>query len=540
MPNHLLDRWRLLIDLLRLATGELFAYLLNIRKSGNPNLRRLFPLKQAENRKTLLIVSLTNFSFSVNVEALFAKYFNLQGYQVFFLTNLKERRAVKTFRHINGKLIYHHWVFLRQGLEFLFFKRQPLLSVASAQELKNFCYDGINIGRGVYGAISRKLKVGQLNLDQPEVKNLARRYLLRSILYLESIKDISQKIKPDLILSNEKGYMGSNEIYHWSVASQIDFIQWCGCQDANALIFKRYNSTNCREHPFSVSQDTWHKFLNRPWDSNYLKEMLRFFELGYLGQGWFQWIGLTPETKLIDRESLVRRYGLDPHKKIAVLFAHIMWDANLFFGEDLFRKGFGEWLVESVKVMRENKEINWLIKVHPANLFKHNLEGIQGEYREIAEIKDHLGQVPDNIKIIYPEDNLNPLALFKIIDYGITVRGTIGAELPCFGVTVLTAGTGRYSGRGFTNDSSTRKEYLDKLAALQTLPPLGAEAKRRAILHAYLFFKIRPLVFSSIQEKAFGLERDIDIKITRPEQGTDFLKFVNWAANSPEEDFLNL
>ena len=34
--------------------------------------------------------------------------------------------------------------------------------------------------------------------------------------------------------------------------------------------------------------------------------------------------------------------------------------------------------------------------------------------------------------------------LFKVIDYGITVRGTIGIELPCFGIPVITAGTGRY------------------------------------------------------------------------------------------------
>jgi len=119
------------------------------------------------------------------------------------------------------------------------------------------------------------------------------------------------------------------------------------------------------------------------------------------------------------------------------------------------------------------------------------------------------------IVFIYPEDEINPYSLFQFIDYGLTVRGTIGAELPCFGVPVLTAGTGRYSGLGFTNDSSAKEEYLTKLSHIENIPKLSAAEIKLAQLHFYLFLKARPLVFTSFSEVWRGMEQDIEIKISQ-------------------------
>jgi hypothetical protein len=216
-----------------------------------------------------------------------------------------------------------------------------------------------------------------------------------------------------------------------------------------------------------------------------------------------------------------------------------MWDANLFYGDDLFRAGFEEWFVESVKVMKENPHLNWLVKIHPANKFKHAMENIQGDYREIKALREAFGSLPPEIKIIYPEDNINPFALFGIIDYAITVRGTIGAEFPCYGVPVLTAGTGRYSGRGFTIDSDSKQEYLERLNSLQILPPLTKEQEKMAIIHAFAFFKLRPLKFKSWQDLGSGAERDLEINIKSIEEAQDIQRLVDWAINRQEEDLLN-
>jgi hypothetical protein len=111
--------------------------------------------------------------------------------------------------------------------------------------------------------------------------------------------------------------------------------------------------------------------------------------------------------------------------------------------------------------------------------------------------------------------------------------------LPCFGVPVLTAGTGRYSGKGFTNDSKTKEEYLNKLTHIETIAPLSERERQLAYMHAYLFFKVRPLPFSSFKEIWRGKQQDAELMIQDVGEGDDFKKFVNWADKSVEEDFLN-
>ena len=108
-----------------------------------------------------------------------------------------------------------------------------------------------------------------------------------------------------------------------------------------------------------------------------------------------------------------------------------------------------------------------------------------------------LGALPDYVKIMHANTPVNTWSLFPVIDYGLTVRGTIGMELPCFGIPTVTAGTGRYSGYGFTMDPQTRDAYRDCLLNLHAVPRLTAEqielARGMPIGFSYI---VRPALMS--------------------------------------------
>ena len=53
------------------------------------------------------------------------------------------------------------------------------------------------------------------------------------------------------------------------------------------------------------------------------------------------------------RDELTTELGLDPAKPNAVLFSHILWDANLFYGDDLFEDQ-EEWLIETIRSAAAN------------------------------------------------------------------------------------------------------------------------------------------------------------------------------------------
>jgi hypothetical protein len=132
-----------------------------------------------------------------------------------------------------------------------------------------------------------------------------------------------------------------------------------------------------------------------------------------------------------------------------------------------------------------------VIKLHPANRWKLEFEGIKGELGEMKMIREHLGELPPHIKLLKPDAPYSNVALYQLTDVAVTVRGSIGVELPCYGIPVLTGGTGRYAGLGFTVDFRSTEEYLERLSRIQDLPRLTPEQVIAAKKHALATFEGR-------------------------------------------------
>ena len=243
-------------------------------------------------------------------------------------------------------------------------------------------------------------------------------------------------------------------------------------------------------------------------------------------------------------EEIVHGLGLDPAKKTAVIFSHILWDANLFYGEDLFEDQEA-WLVESVRAAVENPNVNWIVKLHPANRYKTEATVLNDE----IAIREAVGELPAHVRLLPPDTDVNTYSLFRLADYGVTIRGTVGLELPCFGAPVLTAGTGRYSGLGFTNDSASAEEYLAKLRRIHELPPLTQEETQLAKRHALALFRYRAFPFKSYRARytPAGAHRPLSSNLelvarTSPavEEAEDLREFADWALDRSQADFLRV
>lgn len=525
----------IIFDAGRLLASELLNYLKNFRQFSRDDLSKLVYANNSSERK-VLFVSLSNSRQQIKMECLFARYFNEFGWRPIFLTNLKEYYARRCFCQINGRTIWHNFVYLRNIFKINFDFKIP----NSGESLKNFSYDNTPLGKAVYANVCRKYKVGFLDFKHKNIKRVVRRFLLRTIVYYESAKDIIRRIKPDLIIATEKGYVANSEIFYLAINSNIDFIQWVGCQSSSSLIFKRYNCLNQKDHPYSISRKTWNQYINADWDIDRLKkEVISKISANYLVGDWIKYNRFSNDLKIITRSEFVKKYDLDESKKIVVLFSHVLWDANLFYGDDLFEGGFEEWFVESVAAMAKNKTVNYLVKIHPANRFKKEIEKIKSSYREIEAISEKLGSWPDNVKIILPEDDLNPLSIFQFIDCGITVRGTIGIELPCFGVPVITAGTGRYTDLGFTVDPGSRDEYLQQISTVAGLSRLSEIQLRSALIYAFLFFESKLVPFNSFVT-TWSDKINVDLKINLESDFSDIKGLVSWAEDiGGSEDLLD-
>jgi hypothetical protein len=152
------------------------------------------------------------------------------------------------------------------------------------------------------------------------------------------------------------------------------------------------------------------------------------------------------------------------------------------------------------------------------------------------------------VKLVPPETDINTFSFFGITDYCLTVRGTIGIEMACMGVPVLTAGTGRYSHLGFTMDSDSAAQYLDRVKHIQDTPKMSSDSIELARRFAYSLFRLRPwrmksfeMVKLPLDKTGHPLERNFVPHLGHAREFTaalDATQFAAWLA-SDRVDFLD-
>lgn len=401
-------------------------------------------------------------------------------------------------------------------------------------------YEGVHVGRFALASVMRRLKQ-RIDFGDPPTRELLQRQLQTSVRHVSAGMQLLDTQRPACLLFTDRGYSGQGELFDLSLSRGIDTISWGDYYRNNLLTFKRYHSRNEREHPASLSSETWQALLARPWRSEWGHEVREVLRDSYASQDWFGSYGVQFGKRLMARHEVRARLGLSPTDKVAVIFPHILWDGSFFWGDDLF-DDYTQWFEESLRAAGANREVKWVIKLHPGHVVKSRREHITEKPAEVQAVERVLGRLPDHMRLIYPNDEVSTFSLYDAMDYAVTVRGTVGMEASLFGVPVVTAGTGRYDRRGFTLDSESREQYLRTIATLQTRPRLTAEQVELAERYAYGVFLCRPLRLESVslisQHDAVASTR-VDVHCRSKadwQRAPDVRRLAGWLADGNAED----
>lgn len=453
----------------------------------------------ADANKKLLVLSFSNYVAQVKVESMLAKALQLRGYTPVIITSKGAKRALKYYRlfGIDQFVFFDEFVdgeIAQQAIEEVeTFFAQP----RTVQDIKNYEYHGTRLGAHLLRTITHDTYKGSVDLSNPDTIRYMKSVMLQGIRNVEKAEVLLDRLRPEVIFTHHPQSLGEGDIYEVGLQRGINTIYWEGAQKNGYFIFKRYTSDTKGLQPFSLSDETWEMARQMNWTDRHEAELQAEIRNRYEPRADFDSRKLQEGKRIKTKEEVQQQLGLDPHKKTAVVFSHIVWDTSFLHGVDLFDT-YEEWLVETVRAACENSAVNWIIKLHPANLKKLKGNRVEGEQSEVVAIRDRIGDLPEHVKLLHPDTDINTWSLFKLTDYCLTVRGTIGIEMSCYGIPVLTTGTGRYSHHGFTIDSATREEYLKRLHHIQEIPRMNLEEIKRAKKHAYCLFLQRPVRFNII------------------------------------------
>jgi hypothetical protein len=500
---------------------------------------------EAPARGVALVASLSYSTFQAKLEGMIAKALQLQGLDVVAAVPADGELVRRYFALFGAERFVTLDDYASDGEDDA---ERLLAGVTSAAELKAVQYRGADVGRQVLSTLSRYLHEGSVDLRDPEANRLAHELLPASMRTAAASERLLDDVAPDLVLFNERNYADQGPVSDVALARGLNVVQFVSGFDDDTLVFKRFTEETKGIHPRSLSEESWRVVRELAWTPERQAELDAEFARRYdkdatflarWNQGW---------TRAHSRDELGAKLGLDADKRTAVVFSHVLWDANMFYGRDLFADQ-EEWFVETVRAACANPRANWIVKLHPANVWKLRRDGYEGELDEVRAIRRHVGELPPHVRLLAPDTDIGTWSLFSVTDVGVTIRGSTGFELPCFGVPALTAGTGFYSNRGFTVDSGTRDEYLERLAHVEETPRPDETQVELARKHAWGLFRARQTRFTSfrsvyqpVEHVDRPFEATIEVRVRTPEElaaARDLRELGEWAVGSRALDYLD-
>jgi SAM-dependent methyltransferase len=336
------------------------------------------------------------------------------------------------------------------------------------------------------------------DLRNEEEERIYRRYFYASLVHTHVANVVIKKFKPVSVLTSHGVFVDYAPPISEAGLMGLSYTAWCSGYADFLHYFSASESTN-ESGLRGVSKIQWQKIKTTSLTDSENRRLDDYMYNRYFkGASTDLILKSLPESP----EELKRKLHIDNDNPTVALFAHVNWDAVLGNRAMLFDNA-NQWVVESVKKMSEIKDVNWIIKMHPGEVSDGTL------FTTYDVIQKEFDSIPDHIKIIRNDTEINTYGLYQLVDAGITVLGTAGTELPLFGKPIITTGEAHFSGKGFSIDSKSKTEYFSLLENIRKIKPLTEEQVRIARRYAYYYFIQRQIPLN-IMDKSRGHWGDID------------------------------
>ncbi len=413
--------------------------------------------------------------------------------------------------------------------------------------IKDWEFRGQAVGNHVLSTLIRTTFDGSPDLAIGENRTRVAAILDEVLLNTLRAEQVIDGLEPRVLLVEEANYSTNGPMVDVAVDRGVDVIQTINLWRDDALMSKRLTKASRRVDAKSVAPETLERVHREPWTPERDAELDRDFRARYGGK-WTLGRQFQPDNEPRTPEQIRSELDLDPDRRTAVIFAHVLWDASLFYGVDLF-ENYADWLVQTVGAAVGNDHVNWVIKTHPSNVFRVAHGDIEGESSEVTLIRERFPDLPDHVHLLLPDTKISTLSIYEFADYAVTVRGTPGMEFACFGKPAFTAGTGNYAELGFTVDSQSKEEFLDRLQHIHEYGPIPPEMTRRAREYTQTLMVRRPwktrsfrLEFDFAERGWHPLDRNVVWTVAdldALEAKGDLTSWAAWAADTADPDYLD-
>ncbi len=418
--------------------------------------------------------------------------------RVYVITTAKRQFIHKYFKLLGAELIRFDVLIERFDREIPQDLFEKIARAKNSNDYRNIYFASVPIGDIALSTFCRHRGIGKIdNLDSEERQEIQTWMLDIYKSYqvtMELIKnlDISHSFHTEVFLEEYGG------IFFGCLEKNVKVVRFAGTVRDDAFIIQKLSNESARKHHASLNSSKWLELSNAALTEDMANWISTNFKERYSDK-WFRSKRNYPGIQIEDENLIFEELSIRRDKPIAIVFSHVLYDSIYFYGTDLY-PDYETWLIETVRQAIDNPNVQWIIKLHPSNVWRGEVETLlKGKTLEEQIISSHFPELPRHVQIMKSDSKISTYALMEIANYGITVRGTAGLEMATLGKQVITAGTGRYEDCGFTIDPKTVKEYEEIISNLHQIGDLGDTKQLLARKYAYGIFALKAYEISSLK-----------------------------------------
>jgi hypothetical protein len=351
---------------------------------------------------------------------------------------------------------------------------------SSLAEIYDCSWHGIDIGQIVEPSLYRFYLRGTLR-DTEQVRAVARRYLRAGIEMIGMLDRFIGDWGPDVLVLHAPVYLIQATALAVSKARGLRSVSWeVGYRSSSVMA--SHKGDYVREMRFDASAS---------WDRPLSEREARALDIYLDGRQRGAMDALTHHPSPIEgREPVLAATGLKAGEKLVSLFTNVVWDAQVYAPKTLFR-GPVEWMIETLRHVVGTPGVRYVVRVHPAEV---KIPFVLTQERMDDQIHAAFPELPENLVVIPPEDDLSSYSLAAASDLTVMYSSTIGLETMAMGIPTVVAGYPFYAGKGFGIEPQDKDSYYRIVMHPEDVPPISPEELEKARRWAYYLFFRRMLI----------------------------------------------
>lgn len=353
-------------------------------------------------------------------------------------------------------------------------------------------YNGWPIGEWVQSSVHSHFRTDALDLDDPNVRAVYQRYAAGSAVIATGLDALYRHEKPDAqLLFN--GRMAPTRVA--LELAKLHGIRTITEERGQAPGYMRLmKNTHCLDpQPFFTLYEKW---KDTPLNEQEIAELQNLLEKHLSGSGHEIGKFAAPTA---GPGKVRHTLKIDGTKRLAVLFTSSTDEPQ---GQPEAAGAFEhqhQWIKASIERFRSEPDWHLVIRTHPNSGGKRAVGTNQGELKFIKELREN---IPDNVSIVEPDDDLSSFDLIQAAHCGLIWHSSIGVEMAAIGRPVLRVGNYWFRDTDCMRSIEDAAEYDAAVSSLlqDSGKDLSIEQTTSAWRLAYCWFFRQSVAFPLVQQ----------------------------------------